>query len=271
MSRAALLLQQARLYADDRFVPIALGVPDNPALALEMRQKAAKVPAKGVCHSQITLDNWEQHWPPGHALNIGIRTGPESEVVGVDIDVKDGGLERWQQLVAEHGEWRTATVRSARGGFHKYAFFGGPAATLKQRTKVGEGGAGIDIRNVNGYLVAPPSALPEAGTYVWVGGEGPGDVTEMPAWVFEEVSPKAEPPPPAAKARAKGRPRKEAPAAPPPPEAVPPPGQPPPKLGQWVSVDGEARRLDCALVRDVLSYVPPPRRRDGMGRPAPEL
>ena len=139
MSRAALLLQQARLYADDRFVPIALGVPDNPALALEMRQKAAKVPAKGVCHSQITLDNWEQHWPPGHALNIGIRTGPESEVVGVDIDVKDGGLERWQQLVAEHGEWRTATVRSARGGFHKYAFFGGPAATLKQRTKVGEG------------------------------------------------------------------------------------------------------------------------------------
>ena len=134
-----------------------------------------------------------------HTLNIGIRTGPEGGVVGVDIDVKDRGLERWQELVAERGDWHTATVRSARGGFHKYACFDGPAATLAARTKVGGGGAGIDIRNANGYLVAPPSKLPEAGAYEWVDGMGPGELSDMPAWVFAEVSPKA--PPPAAKAK----------------------------------------------------------------------
>ena len=31
MARATALLEQARLYADDCLIPIALGVPDNPA------------------------------------------------------------------------------------------------------------------------------------------------------------------------------------------------------------------------------------------------
>ena len=119
MERSALLLAQARLYADDCLIPIALGKPDNLKLPLEARLKKAKEPARGVNHSQVTLENWEQHWPPGHTINICIRCGPESGVVGIDIDVKDGGLERWQELVAEHGGWHTATVRSARGGFHK--------------------------------------------------------------------------------------------------------------------------------------------------------
>ena len=133
MSRADLLLQWARHYAAHGLVPHAVGYDDDPALPLEERVKKAKEPK--TAHSQITLDNWEQRWPKGHSINIAIRTGPESKVVGIDIDTKDGGLERWNELVAEHGEWFTATARTGRGGLHKYAVFDGPAATLKAATK----------------------------------------------------------------------------------------------------------------------------------------
>ena len=88
MARAAELLKQARLYADDCLIPIALGKPDDPGLDLEDRQKAAKEPAWGVKFSAVTLENWEEHWPHSHAINIGIRCGRGTEVVGIDIDVK---------------------------------------------------------------------------------------------------------------------------------------------------------------------------------------
>ena len=154
MSRAEVLLKWARHYAAQGLIPHAVGWADNPALSLKERVKAAKAPC--TTFSEITFDNWEQRWPKGHNINIAIRTGPESKVVGIDIDTKDGGIERWNELVAEHGDWFTTTARTGRGGLHKYALFDGPAAGLKQASKVGKGGAGIDIRNINGYLVAPP-------------------------------------------------------------------------------------------------------------------
>ena len=159
---------------------------DNPTLDLEQRVKNTKKPAVNT-FEDITLHNWEERWPKGHNVNIAIRTGPESGVVGIDIGApkenyiiqtgplkgqpRQPGTERWAELVAENGtDWLTATVRTGRGGVHKYALHDGPAATLQLRTNVGKDGAGIDIRSVNGYCVAPPSALPGAGTYKWVEG-----------------------------------------------------------------------------------------------------
>ena len=162
-ARAEQLKSWAQSYASKGLVPIAVGRPDDPTAPMEDRRKLAKAPRENAKFSVVTLENWEAHWPKGWAHNVGLRTGPESGVVGIDVDTKDGGLERWEELVEENGDWPTATVRTAGGGLHKYGAWDERAATLQNRARVGKDGAGIDTRAVNGYLVAPPSRLPDGG------------------------------------------------------------------------------------------------------------
>ena len=115
-TRAEELKAWAQSYASKGWVPIAVGQPDDPALPMDKRRKLLKAPPKGASWSEVTLANWESHWPKGWSRNIGLRTGPESGVVGIDVDMKDGGVRRWRELVEENrGDWKTSTVKMAGG------------------------------------------------------------------------------------------------------------------------------------------------------------
>lgn len=96
-----------------------------------------------------------------HGSNIAIRTGARSNCFVVDVDVKDRGLEVWNAIEAKHGKIDTYRVNTPNGGLHLYFNYAGTqnigclqACIIQSGVKIG-----IDIRNDNGYVVAPPSKI----------------------------------------------------------------------------------------------------------------
>ena len=53
-------------------------------------------------------------------LNTGVPTGSINNLLVVDIDVKDDGLNEFQKYVLEHGIPNTLAVETPSGGFHYY-------------------------------------------------------------------------------------------------------------------------------------------------------
>ena len=85
--------------------------------------------------------------------NIGIRTGKESGLVVLDIDLDKGGEESLRQLEAQYESLPdTVTVVSGGGGRHLY--FQHPGGLVP--TTTGKLGSGLDTRGDGGYIVAPP-------------------------------------------------------------------------------------------------------------------
>ena len=96
-------------------------------------------------------------------FNTGIPTGTRNNLLVVDLDVKDDGLEEFGKYIQEHGKPNTLHVITPTGGEHYYFNYAhaDPETAqmiktfLKNSTKFR--GKGIDIRSEGGYIVAPPS------------------------------------------------------------------------------------------------------------------
>ena len=101
---------------------------------------------------------WNEKSDP--VYNIGIATGKLSNITVVDVDVKTGGLESWQKICEAYEIPDTFTVNTGGGGFHLYFKY---QPGIKTGTNLL--GAGIDIRNDGGYVIAPPSIHASGGTY----------------------------------------------------------------------------------------------------------
>ena len=109
--------------------------------------------------------NWILERPKNSTNNIGIITGKVNNIIVVDIDVKDEGLEEWQLYVKQHGNPNTYTVKTPSGGLHYYFTYISADENdnylienyLKNSTKFR--GKGIDIRSNGGYIVMPPSII----------------------------------------------------------------------------------------------------------------
>jgi Bifunctional DNA primase/polymerase, N-terminal len=136
-----------------------------------------------------TVSSWWASYP---AANVGIRTGNVSSLVVVDVD-GETGMSSIKALIAEHGRFPAAWVRTGSGGWH--AYFAHPV--LEIRNSAGKLGAGLDVRGDGGYVVAPPSIHPCGGTYQWHAGE-PGHLDQLPRWVIDRLRP-TEPERPAAR------------------------------------------------------------------------
>lgn len=134
-------------------------------------------------------DDWANRWVEG-AENVGLCTGQLGGFVAVDVDVKDGGMDLWRELVAAHGTPRTVTVRTGSGGLHFYFAVDERTATLSKSIKCvrhasGER-AGIDLIAAGGQVVAPPSIHPNRRRYAYI--VPPADyptLPPMPDWLFE--------------------------------------------------------------------------------------
>lgn len=145
----------------------------------------AKHPATQHGCKDATKDSVELEamFEPGH--NLGVATGTASGLFVLDIDGAEGEASL-TQLVTEHGELpRTVTVQTPRGGRHLY--FRLPEGQ-KIRNSASKLGTKLDVRGEGGYVVAPPSRLPN-GVYTWSNGLGPDsiEVTEAPNWLLELV------------------------------------------------------------------------------------
>jgi hypothetical protein len=98
-----------------------------------------------------TIREWWRRWPDA---NIGIVTGPESGILVLDVDGKQG--EESLIELARRGCRLpdTFTARTGGGGQHLYFRWPEGADVRNSQSKIAPG---LDIRGQGGYVVAPPS------------------------------------------------------------------------------------------------------------------
>ena len=97
-------------------------------------------------------------------FNVGVLTGSINNIIVVDVDVKDDGIEEMNKYISEYGIIETLTVKTPSGGNHYYFNYNGQDYDdnylienyLKNSSKY-RNGKGIDIRSNGGYIIAPPS------------------------------------------------------------------------------------------------------------------
>lgn len=116
---------------------------------------------------------------------IGVATGRGSDLVGIDVDIKEGkrGDETLADLEDQFGQLPlTPQVVTRTGGLHYY--FKHP--NFPVANKSGSFGEGIDVRGHNGFLVAPPTVIGGA-TYEWEVSAHIDDVemAEAPDWLLD--------------------------------------------------------------------------------------
>lgn len=143
-------------------------------------------------------------WEENPQRNLGLATGGGLVVIDLDVDPSKGldGVAELAKLEAGLGTLpATATVSTPRGGQHRY--FRVPADTVI-RNSASKLGPGIDVRGEGGYVVAPPSRLPDERCWSWEhDNHGIADLPEE--WLAELTTPASAPPctPPPAYVRAR--------------------------------------------------------------------
>lgn len=102
------------------------------------------------------IKNWWGMWP---AANIGVRTGPESGIIVMDIDHEDEARE----AIGDKEIPETLEQRTGSGGRH--IIFSHPGKPVKSGTKIIPG---VDSRADGGYIVVPPSLHKSGKRYEWL-------------------------------------------------------------------------------------------------------
>lgn len=126
----------------------------------------------------FTLLKW--YAKPGK-YNVGIPTGKTSGGWVLDIDPGKGGTESFAKLTEGIELPPTPIARTGRGGLHYW--FAMPHGPVNNAVGIMPG---IDIRGDGGYVVVPPSTLPE-GPYEWLTAPWDADLAPAPAELLERL------------------------------------------------------------------------------------
>ncbi len=162
-------------------------------LPLVPREKVPMI-SGGVHSASSDMSDIVDRWTASPEANIGLATGKSSKgIIVIDIDVKNGtdgekSLESWQEQNGNLPE--TLTAKTPSGGRHLYyrvkdCEYGNRVGLLP----------GVDVRANGGYVVAPPSVLPN-GSYEWLSKDGKitdadDTVLQLLNWgKFEDLAPK---------------------------------------------------------------------------------
>jgi hypothetical protein len=139
-----------------------------------------------------TITHWSRQWPNA---NIGIATGDASGICVIDLDVKDdrNGIETIAALAKAGKVFPPCpTVETPSGGRHLYFRMEKGLKNVVGVTGAGRGlGSGVDFRARGGFVVAPPSVLPN-GAYRWLLPPMTADFPRLPDWALKMLMP---PPP----------------------------------------------------------------------------
>jgi hypothetical protein len=121
-------------------------------------------------------------WTLFPSANIGVATGPGSDLVGLDVDPRHNGDQTLAEFEREFGPLpATPTVITATGGRHFW--FKHPGGRVPN--SAGALGLGLDIRGDAGYLVAPGSTR-DGVTYQFAPGLSASEVARqpLPEWLL---------------------------------------------------------------------------------------
>jgi hypothetical protein len=134
-------------------------------------------------------------WGTGEPLNIGLRTGPESGIVALDIDPRHVGDETLRAFERRY-ESLPSTWHFLSGGGGEHFLFRHPGYRIANSTgETGPLGRGLDIRGDGGYIIAPPSRHISGRQYAIAPGGHPDEVelAPLPLWLEERLHQTAKP------------------------------------------------------------------------------
>ena len=119
--------------------------------------------------------------------NVGLLTGKINNIIVVDVDVKDNGIEEMEKYIALYGEPQTIRQNTPSGGYHlifKYTSSNSDDQYLIDNYLKTDRAyrSGIDIRSNKGYIVFSPSKINDK-TYQLVPGRN--EFLEMPHTLIE--------------------------------------------------------------------------------------
>ena len=151
-------------YSPTPFLSAALELAERgwPVFPVKPKQK---IPRIKEWQKVATIDpnivrGWWTQWPNA---NVGIATGEGSNLVVLDVDVKDGkcGDESLAELERQLGDLPTTVeVVTGTGGRHIYFIY---PNNSEIRNSASQLGPGLDVRGEGGYVVVPPSIHPDTG------------------------------------------------------------------------------------------------------------
>lgn len=90
--------------------------------------------------------------------NYGILTGKASNVVVIDIDKRNKGVEKWLEIIGDNIIEETFTVETGSGGYHIYYQYDNRLSHTRNNVY-----PGIDFRSEGGQVVGPGSKHPDTG------------------------------------------------------------------------------------------------------------
>ena len=141
----------------------ACGNPDCPHPAKHPIGKLAPKGRNSATTNSETIKKWWMDYPEA---NIGIPTGPESGLVVVDVDPRNGGDASLKELERQGNFPITSTVFTGGDGEHIFLQHPGNGHHIKSKSGLG-GFPGIDQKADGGYIVAPPSNHISGNQYSW--------------------------------------------------------------------------------------------------------
>ena len=120
-----------------------------------------------------TLRAW---WAETPSANVGCVPS-RSGLVVIDVDPRNGGMDTWREMKAEHGAGIEDTVicETGGGGLHLYYRANG------HNVSNGGLGPGVEVKSL-ANIVMPPSVHPLGSTYGWAMGCGPHEreIADLP-------------------------------------------------------------------------------------------
>ena len=142
---------------------------------------------KDATRDPETIRRW---WAEHPAALIAMPTGTASGVFVLDVDQDEAagkdGESSLRSLCAKHGKLPdTVEAMTPRGGRHLW--FLHPGAETAIPNSASALAAHLDIRGDGGYVILPPSALPDGRCYAWEGSSDPDEgvrVTAAPDWLL---------------------------------------------------------------------------------------
>jgi len=146
---------------ENKFIHAALNYVDKGGMKVFPLQPGKKEPyarSKGFKDASDDVMTVTQWWEQEPDSNIGVATGGFFWVL--DIDIKSGGIESLDKLLAEHQDGEqlyTFTVKSGGGGYHYYFYYEKDATTGQPKytvpRSVGKIAPGIDVIAEGSYII----------------------------------------------------------------------------------------------------------------------
>ena len=174
-----MLSSEIKSYVSNGYVPISVNIKYD-----KVNKRYDKKPVISNW-TKLSLQTFRSHLQSGNN-NYGILTGSKHNLLVIDIDVKDKGLDTWNEWLEQYEIEETVIVKTPTGGYHYYFTCDDDTAKLYKTSRksfqYNDERVGIDIRCDGGFVVVPPSCQGD-NKYEWVNNIDSTLLSDVPLWL----------------------------------------------------------------------------------------